>query len=192
MSFLDFFSCKKRSKKKKDKIRSYMRERKRAVSKEQKNADGIEVFNQIEKMTDFHNAEVVLLYWSTKSELPTHDFVKKWSKKKTILLPCVKGDALKLKRFISYENLVEGETKNKEPKTEDYIGKVDLAVIPGIAFDKKKNRMGRGRGYYDRFLSDKNIPTYGVCFHFQLMDKVPTRRKDVKMDKIVTPKKVIE
>ncbi len=169
-----------------------MRERKLAITRKQKENASVAVFSQLEQMTDFINAETVLIYWSMSSELPTHSFIEKWSKKKTILLPSVKGNGLRMKKFVSADVLVEGETKTKEPKTENYTGKVDLAVIPGIAFDKKKNRLGRGKGYYDRFLSKKEIPKYGVCFHFQLLKKVPTSRKDVKMDKIITPKRIIE
>ncbi len=192
MSLFSFLSFNERIKKKKDRIRADIRERKIATSKEQKNADSIAVFDQIEQMEEFINAEVVLLYWSTRSELPTHDFIQKWSFEKTFLLPTVHGKKMNMKRFISYDNLVEGERKIKEPKTEEYTGKVDLAIIPGIAFDNKKNRMGRGKGYYDRFLAEMDIPAYGVCFDFQLLKKVPTQRTDIKMDKVITPDRIIE
>ncbi len=154
--------------------------------------DSVAVFKQIEKMHEFINAEVVLIYWSTRWELPTHDFIEKWSSEKTFLLPSVYGKGMRMKKFVSYEDLIEGEKRIKEPQTEIYTGKVDLAIIPGMAFDKKKNRMGRGKGYYDRFLADKNIPAYGVCFDFQLLKRVPTEKTDIKMDRVITPNRMIE
>ena len=62
-----------------------------------------------------------------------------------------------------------------------------LMLVPGVAFDKEYGRLGYGKGYYDNYLSDKeNILSVGICFNYQLFDKLPTTDSDVKLDFIVT------
>ena len=81
----------------------------------------------------------------------------------------------------------KGKLNIMEPDGEifsDY-SKIDLAIIPGVAFDHLKNRLGRGKGYYDNFLKNKFIFKIGVCFEFQLLDKIPTTNDDIKMDLII-------
>ena len=71
---------------------------------------------------------------------------------------------------------------------------VGICFVPGIAFDKSGNRIGFGKGYYDRFLKDKpQITKIGICYDFQLLKKVqiPFDEFDIKMDIIVTEKEVI-
>ena len=68
---------------------------------------------------------------------------------------------------------------------------IDLIIVPGVAFDRQLNRMGRGKGYYDRLLSTLQAPKIGICFDFQLQDTVPTESFDKKMDMIITEKEII-
>ena len=65
----------------------------------------------------------------------------------------------------------------------------DLIVVPLLAFDKSKNRLGYGKGYYDKFLSkNKDILTIGVAFSFQKSKKIKTSKLDIKMNNILTEK----
>ncbi|GAB1416407.1 5-formyltetrahydrofolate cyclo-ligase [Paludibacter sp.] len=151
------------------------------------------VFEKIEEQAEFKQAKSVLMYWSLNDELPTHDFIKKWNRTKTILLPVVKGNHMTIRPFISEDKLLKSDFNILEPKSgQDYLKTVDLAIIPGVAFDRKKKRLGRGKGYYDRYLNKKRIPKWGICFDFQLYDKIPTKNYDIKMDKVITPSETIE
>ncbi|MDR2937838.1 MAG: 5-formyltetrahydrofolate cyclo-ligase [Prevotellaceae bacterium] len=67
----------------------------------------------------------------------------------------------------------------------DEMPLLDLAIIPGLAFDRNNNRMGRGKGYYDKFLKVENLVKVGVCFGCQLLDEVPHEPFDVKMDYVI-------
>lgn len=69
--------------------------------------------------------------------------------------------------------------------------RIDLMIIPGIAFDRQKNRMGRGKGYYDRLLASLTVPKIGLCFGFQLFDEIPSESFDKKMDMIITEKEIL-
>lgn len=131
----------------------------------------------------------VLLYYSLKDEVDTHTFVQKWSKKKRILLPVVVGDDLELRIYT-----VPGRHGNRKlwhRRTDgelftDYAT-IDFIAVPGVAFDLKGNRLGRGKGYYDRLLP--RIPSAykaGICFPFQLVEEVPAESFDIRMDIIIT------
>jgi len=174
-------------------IRHKIRSQKRALTVEQRKEQAEAVFNQIEKMQDFINAKTILMYWSTEHELPTHDFIEKWSKKKQILLPVVVSHMMVLKPFTSREAMTKNNLGIWEPDAQgSYIDNTELVIAPGIAFDKKKRRLGRGRGYYDHYLKNKKVKKWGICFDFQLVDYVPIADHDVKMNKVITPLTVIE
>lgn len=80
-----------------------------------------------------------------------------------------------------------------EPDTEDnFTGDIDLMIIPGIAFDSDKNRLGRGKAFYDRFLANKRLVKIGVGFDLQLLPRIPSEKSDIKMDKVITASHLIE
>ncbi len=62
---------------------------------------------------------------------------------------------------------------------------VELILVPGVAFDSRGNRLGRGKGYYDRLLA--GIPAFkvGICFDFQRFDRLPAEPHDVPMDRVI-------
>ncbi len=69
---------------------------------------------------------------------------------------------------------------------------LDLVIVPGVAFDRKKNRLGRGKGYYDRFLEQaKHAKTIGICRNDRLFDQVPTDAHDRKMDALITETEIL-
>ena len=100
----------------------------------------------------------------------------------------VVGDDLELRLYAGDDRLAPGAFHIEEPRGEpftDYAG-IDLAVIPGVAFDRAGNRLGRGKGYYDRLLP-RLADTYkiGLCYPFQLADSLPAEAHDVRMDEVV-------
>lgn len=137
----------------------------------------------------FRAANTVLLYHSLKDEVDTHEFIKKWSSEKRILLPVVKGDDLELRIYTGPQDMKTGAYGIEEPIGETFTdyAEIDFIAVPGVAFDREGNRLGRGKGYYDRLLP--RIPSAfkaGICFPFQLIDKVPTEPFDICMDIIIT------
>lgn len=131
----------------------------------------------------------MLLYHSLPDEVDTHDFIRKWSGLKRILLPVVRGNDLELKPYTGDDRLTEGAFHINEPTGTvftDYAA-IDLAVIPGVAFDHWGNRLGRGKGYYDRLLP--RIPTaykLGLCFPFQVVEQIHAEAHDIPMDEVLT------
>ena len=167
-----------------------MRELKRAVTPEEKLRRSETVMRGVEALPEFQRARVVLLYWSMADEVQTHAFVERWYKEKTLLLPCVDGDDLRLRQYTGPECMVAGEQFGiGEPTGEEYtdLDAVELIVVPGVAFDRQNNRMGRGRGFYDRLLkSTPNAVKIGVAYDFQILDSIPVEPHDVKMDRVIT------
>lgn len=175
-------------KEEKNKIRYNIREIKKQFSLSEKKLKSNIIFDKLEKLTEFKEAKVVMAYWSMPDEVFTHDFVLKYHKEKEIILPVVKGDFLELRRFNGLKNLKEGIAFGiKEPVGEcfDQLENIDLIITPGVAFDKKNNRLGRGRAYYDKLLKQTKAYKVGVCFNFQIVPVVPADQHDVKMDLIL-------
>jgi len=147
------------------------------------------IFLQVEKTDFFRNARYILIYWAMADEVQTRNFILKWRDEKQIMLPCVNGWHMAMKKFTGEEDLVEGKLfRILEPDGPEFPEpeKIDLVIVPGIAFDRNNNRMGRGKGYYDRFLSATKAKKVGVCWNFQLFDEVPTDPHDIKMDQVIT------
>lgn len=169
-------------------LRIEIRQLKRACPLEERRRKSLSVWEKVERDEVFQQAETVLAYWSMDDEVYTHDFVKRWAGSKTLLLPCVKGDELELRYFDGEERLQPGEGYAiPEPVGELFTdwGKIDLILVPGVAFDKSGNRLGRGKGYYDKVLKQTGAYKLGVCFDFQLVERVPVEPHDVKMDRVV-------
>lgn len=174
----------------KQELRKIVRASKRAVPLEDKIRRSIPIMEKVGQLEMFRNAKTVLLYWSMDDEVYTHDFVKRWYQEKTLLLPCVDGDDLLLRQYTGPESMQPGPQFGiPEPvgPVFEALEQVQMIVVPGVAFDRNKNRMGRGRGFYDRLLkSTPNAVKVGVAFSFQLFDTIPVEPFDVPMDIVVS------
>lgn len=136
------------------------------------------------------SAKTILMYYSLPDEVYTHEAINQLtSLGKTVLLPkVIDGENMEIRLYENPEDLAEGSYSIMEPTGNlftDYAD-IDVAVVPGMGFDKSGHRLGRGKGYYDRFLP-KAVNAYkiGVCFGFQKMNEIPTDRFDVIMDCII-------
>ena len=173
----------------KKKLRASVKALKLNLSKEDKFEEAQAVFNKLEQLGKFGDAQYVLLYWSLNDELPTHSFIRKWHKSKHIYLPKVVGDDVNLHRFHGLGSLKKGAFGIMEPEGDELhdLSLIDLAVIPGIAFTSTGKRMGRGGGYYDRLLPKlENAFKVGVGYSCQLVNDIPTEAHDVAMDLVIS------
>ncbi len=152
-----------------------------------------EVFSQLEKTAAFIMAENILMYHSLPDELQTIKFLKKWHDRKRFFLPRVNGVNLDI---LPYEEsrLELGSFHIEEPTGDNVadVNDIELMIIPAVAFDRKGNRLGRGKGFYDRLLSSSRATKIGVGYEFQLFDSIPSEAHDVPMDMIITQKTVIK
>ena len=138
------------------------------------------------------HASTIVAYYSLPDEVDTHNFIDELLMAgKTVYLPRVVSDEdMVLCRYTGAESLKAGAFGIMEPVGEPMPNDeaIDVVLVPGMAFDANGHRLGRGKGYYDRFLSSLSNPRpqfIGVCFDFQKVDVVPTEPTDVVVDVVV-------
>lgn len=143
------------------------------------------------EMEEVSSAGTILLYHSLPDEVSTKLLLEKLSNKlsgnKRIVLPVVDGDNLVLKEYVPNE-LNVGYRNILEPCSDIIVSPcdIDLAIIPGVAFDSNCNRMGRGKGFYDRLLPNLRCKTIGLAFSFQMVHEIPCEPFDCPLDMVVT------
>ena len=170
----------------KKELRTHIKSLKKQHSRESLLEQSKSILSKLENNKAFIEAKTVMLYSSLPDEVYTHDFLEKWRNEKKIILPTVVGDDIIPVELSRDTEFATGDFNILEPQNEEYTGDYDLIVVPGVAFDRKGNRIGRGKGYYDRFLCKHlNVTRIGICFDFQLVDEVPTEENDIRMHEII-------
>lgn len=138
----------------------------------------------------YEKAKVIALYKSMNSEVDTNWLINESLKNRIVLLPRIVDNKM---IFIMINNDTKYSKSNigvMEPIGEEYYGKIDLIIVPGIAFDKDLNRLGFGMGYYDKYLGNKDIYKIGLCFSEQIVNLVPVLNHDIRMDMVITENRV--
>ncbi len=181
-------------------IKSKKRELRRLMAERRANADpallaeeSARVVQEIEDSEFFKSAGCVMAYWPMKGEVDLRALMLKYQSHKRFVLPVVAGDVLELRLFEGEERLVTGSRYGiLEPDGATFrdYAKVDLVLVPGVAFDREGYRLGHGKAYYDRLLPRLiHARKVGVGFGFQLVESVPVEAHDELLDAIVVPGK---
>lgn len=140
--------------------------------------------NLLEKL-DF---KVLGSYVAIKGEINVNEIFSLFQDKHFALPKEVDSQTMEFANYNLFDNLEVAGSGFLQPINNDFVVP-DVLLIPGTAFDKQKNRLGRGKGFYDRYLTKNlNIIKIGVCKDERLLDLVPYSPQDVKMDYIVTDK----
>lgn len=175
-------------------IRKEIKQRKQQLALSEKEAVAQSIAKKIETLPLFASSDTILLYHSLPDEVCTHRWIASWASTKRLLLPVVRGAEIELVQYRPEQPLQQGNFQIWEPRGEaftDYAA-IGLAIIPGIAFDREGNRLGRGKGYYDRLLPKLHCKKLAVCYHLQLWEKpLPCDAWDIPMDLIVSEKETI-
>lgn len=178
----------------KTEIRASVLQRRKNLS----NAEHIErskkIIRQLEILDLFKEAKVVLSYYSHNGEVRTQEFMERWLGKKIFLLPRLRVNSNFIALpFSSLDELEKNRFGIPEPlPSETKVPKPELIIVPGVAFDRRGNRIGMGKGYYDRFLEDKkDIPTIALAYSEQVLDELPKDPYDIPIDTIITENEVI-
>lgn len=172
----------------KDDIRRRVRARKRLLSDDEMLSAAERVFQRVEQLAAFTVCRNILMYNSLPDELSTRSFIDKWHTAKCFFLPRVNGVNLDI---LPYErtSLRLGAFHIEEPTGDDIAdpSEIELIIVPAMAYDRKGNRVGRGKGYYDRLLADTRAYKIGVAYDFQLVDSVDDVDSfDVPVDMVIT------
>ncbi len=152
---------------------------------------------QLFSMPVFKRAKTVMLYASTKGEVHTPPMiVDALNSGKTVLLPRMDADKILACKVSDFDELVPNKFGINEPKGASVpIELIDVIIVPGLAFDEKCSRIGRGHGYFDKFLAlaDKKSTRFiALAFELQIFSQIPSEPHDVPMHSVVTEKRIIE
>lgn len=171
----------------KDDIRRRVRARKRLLTDDERYQAAERVFARLEQLAAFALSDNILIYNSLPDELSTRRFLDKWASGKRFYLPRVNGLDLEL---LPYErtSMRMGAFRIEEPEGDDITDpqQMELIIVPAVAYDRAGNRVGRGKGYYDRLLARTKAFTVGVAYDFQLVDEIDTDEFDIPVDMVIT------
>jgi 5-formyltetrahydrofolate cyclo-ligase len=141
----------------------------------------------------FKKAKKVMFYISFGGEVNTQDMIKEARRLgKIVAVPVCKKHKITIRPCIllNKARLKNGPYGICEPAVKEYIKleDLDLVIVPGIAFDKKGNRLGRGKGCYDYFLDRVTLKTasIGLAFDFQILPSLPTTSTDIKIGRVIS------
>lgn len=144
---------------------------------------------------EFKKAKVISIYISDSEEVETKNIIKKVLQMgKKVAVPSLKNGQPCMRFLQGVERLEDHIPFLTSNAPEAKPDNLDLIVLPGIGFDKKGARIGRGKGYYDKFLKEikGKIPLIALAYDFQVLDEIPEEPHDVSLDKIITEKRVIK
>ena len=176
-------------------LREQIREAKRQHQEQlvRMSADIVERLKErfLSPLTPHPSPLTIMAYWPLPDEVDIRPLLDELvAQGRVVLLPKVlDGERMELRRYRSRADLAEGAFHILEPAGEPFTddGRIEVALVPGMAFDAAGHRLGRGRGYYDRFLAARPfIYKIGVCFPFQRVAEVPFDGHDVMMDEVVS------
>jgi len=188
------------SMKMKDRLRKSIAKKRNVLSTSEVLEKSSRIKKRVFEMDLFRDAQTILFYVSYGNEVYTHDMIKESiSLGKTVVVPksVTKNNALILSRLTDWNNLEVGAYNILEPKQESIeqvdVESIDLIIIPGVVFDESGNRIGHGKGYYDRLLNDsQNIPNIGLAFELQMIDNIESEKHDEKIDVIITEDRIMK
>lgn len=177
----------------KKELRAKVKLMRRMLTEAEKRRAADAIFSRLEKTAAFLMANNILMYHSLPDEVSTIEFLKKWSHRKNFFLPRVNGVNLDILPYDA-QRLELGSFHIEEPTGDDLVDpeSIELIVTPGVAYDRRGNRIGRGKGYYDRLLKETRATKIGVAYHFQLSDDdIDVEPHDVPMDMVITDECII-
>lgn len=175
----------------KEKIRSRIFQRLKLQKEESRDRKSRIIKKQLFGTQVFKKAGALMLYIALDGEVDTREMIKEAQKLgKIVAVPvCVKERLMKPCILDPEAKLVRGPYGVWEPAIKKMVklDDLDLVIVPGVAFDKKGNRLGRGKGCYDYFLKrlHHETPAIGLAFDFQILPAVPATNEDVSVSRVI-------
>jgi 5-formyltetrahydrofolate cyclo-ligase len=157
--------------------------------------------NRLFDFANFLEAKIALLYIENQNEVKSAEIIRRtFDQNKIVVLPLVKTDTKKFKLFKIDDfakDVKPGQNGILQPNPAKCrtvpIDCIDIAIIPGVAFDEKGGRVGSGDGYYDRLIPHLPVTTRKVALalDYQIIPQVPIDSHDKHVDIIITDKRII-
>ena len=178
---------------KEDLRRKLLRERKSLQLHDRRQRDLL-ILSRLLSLKELEDAGKILLFYPVKGEPDIRPLFDRLLKgKKVLVFPRVSGPELELVSVSDINSLRKGAFGIPEPSSGEVVSpqELELAIVPGVAFDRRGYRLGFGKGYYDRVLRHISAPKVGVAYSFQVVEYIPQDEWDVPVDILITDKEVI-
>ena len=178
-------------------IRKFYRQKRKDIPADEKEISDREIFDKLINLEEFINADIILAYYPINEEINVIAIVEyALQNGKRVAFPISSKDDHTLTfRFVSrIDELVEGAYSIPEPPLNaELFENADntLCIVPGLVFDRNGNRLGYGKGFYDRFLLSFNGISVGLCYSDFLLDMLPTEGTDRKVDIVISNKEEV-
>jgi 5-formyltetrahydrofolate cyclo-ligase len=173
----------------KKEIRKEVRRRIKELDEAGKQSTSKQIFDHIERLDAFVEARCVALFAAMGDEVPTQYALDRWPMLgKRVVVPRVEGDVM---RFYDYspERMQTGAFGIEEPMGDEEIdpATIDLMIVPARAFTMRGERLGRGGGFYDKYMSLSVFRAYkiGIAFKCQIFDSLPCDPHDILVDEVI-------
>lgn len=183
----------------KDELRKIVKEKRNRLQKIDVLTKSSQIKKRVFNLKEFKQAKTVLFYVSYDNEVYTHDMIKEsMLMEKQVVVPKsdTTNNTLLLSVITDWDDLEQGAYNILEPKKQSIkkidVESMDLILVPGVVFDIHGNRIGHGKGYYDRLLKILHpVPSIGLAFEFQIVKNIETEEHDERIDIIVTEERII-
>ncbi len=158
-------------------------------------AASIQLADQLSTFTVYNQAKAIASYLTNDGEIFTNEIHRRaWANNKNIALPVIRDKRqLQFALYKDQDTLANGPWGIQQPKNLAFIDDeaIDLVLVPLVGFDRRGNRLGRGGGFYDRFLSHcSSATTIGLAHDFQHIQNLPASDWDIALDFVATPSTV--
>ena len=173
----------------KDEIRIKMKEIRKHLTDEYIKKSSFSITKKIISLPEFKNSSSVCVFISAFNEPDTKYLIKACKEQnKTVYAPVTDVSSGTLSLYRLTDELHSGAYGIMEPSISQKAdpNDIDIFIVPGLAFDKKGERIGFGGGYYDKILKNSRSFKIGICYSFQYLDVIPHEKYDITMDIVVT------
>lgn len=182
--------------KSKKEIRAEVKTHRREATPEMIHKNSEMICDTFLNLPEYASAKCVFAYMDCKNEVETKKVIEQcWKDGKIVAVPKVFGEIMKYYAITSYDDLEDGYFGIREPKyenLEEIVCEDGLMILPGVAFDESRHRVGYGGGFYDRYLeAHPDMIKIAFAFEFQMFEKVPFEVFDRQPEKIITEKRII-
>ena len=159
------------------------------------------ICNRLISLPEYRQASTLSIYVAMPTEVQTLELIMgAWHDDKEVAVPCCMGNELRMFHLRSVTELAPRTLGILEPRHALWqceerwldVSRIDLFVVPGVAFDRSGGRLGYGKGYYDRLLANsrREAAKIAIAFECQVIDRVPLTARDICMDCVITEKTI--
>ncbi len=177
----------------KKEIREQVLQKRRKMTQEEWEKRSILIYEKTISHSFFLNAEEIYCYADYKKEVGTRMLIEKaWELGKKVAVPKIVGEEMSFYYIDSFDDMRDGYCHILEPITEEVAeGKEVLIVMPGAVFDCERNRIGYGKGFYDRYLEKHpSFHTLALAFELQIVENIPVDKHDKKPEAVITEENI--